>query len=342
MDIERDAEGRETRISCYSRDSYEPDHVPVELTMYGETDIEYGEDGLPSVITNHSLFNGTTTTTKVSEIEWLNYDPASVYNLEFLTYRVPWTPCGSTCKHAVFTTTDNDGVSRIFASDVVVDGDLTTVTYERRLEGAEITDYGEVQCGRRKEWPQPNGGYNTYQYNQNYVPGEDWFQYDESLVGATFLPVVYFGVESFQIVPGEESSSYPHEVDAVFYGYHELSAEITYDEASGMVHEYVTPGVIHTGKVFTGAEDGFESLVGIPFSEWPEVYDFETVTRDEDPVKRVWKNWVKASDAIDGVAVDNSAAPVEWFTIDGRRVADPGQGLYIRRQGTQASKVVRR
>lgn len=43
---------------------------------------------------------------------------------------------------------------------------------------------------------------------------------------------------------------------------------------------------------------------------------------------------------IDNVAADNTDAPVEYYNLQGVRVANPGHGLYIKRQGTTATKVV--
>ena len=48
-------------------------------------------------------------------------------------------------------------------------------------------------------------------------------------------------------------------------------------------------------------------------------------------------------DGVSDIAVDNdnAAAPVEYYDLQGRRVSDtPAAGLYIRRQGTQATKVL--
>ncbi len=42
---------------------------------------------------------------------------------------------------------------------------------------------------------------------------------------------------------------------------------------------------------------------------------------------------------IANVAVDNSNAPVEYFNFQGVRVANPENGIYIRRQGTEATKI---
>lgn len=45
--------------------------------------------------------------------------------------------------------------------------------------------------------------------------------------------------------------------------------------------------------------------------------------------------------SIGDVAVENNEnAPVEYFTLQGARVANPSKGLYIRRQGKSVQKVV--
>lgn len=46
-----------------------------------------------------------------------------------------------------------------------------------------------------------------------------------------------------------------------------------------------------------------------------------------------------ASSGIDGIVVDEEA-PVEYYNLQGIRVAEPTNGLYIRRQGNKATKVV--
>jgi hypothetical protein len=43
---------------------------------------------------------------------------------------------------------------------------------------------------------------------------------------------------------------------------------------------------------------------------------------------------------VEGVAADAIAAPVEYFNLQGQRVANPTQGIFIRRQGNKVTKVV--
>lgn len=50
-----------------------------------------------------------------------------------------------------------------------------------------------------------------------------------------------------------------------------------------------------------------------------------------------WNN----NSAIKGIEADNTNAPVEYFNLQGIRVANPENGVFIRRQGTQVTKVIR-
>jgi hypothetical protein len=43
---------------------------------------------------------------------------------------------------------------------------------------------------------------------------------------------------------------------------------------------------------------------------------------------------------VENISVDNENAPVEFFNLNGVRVSGTTPGLYIRRQGNKATKVV--
>jgi hypothetical protein len=43
---------------------------------------------------------------------------------------------------------------------------------------------------------------------------------------------------------------------------------------------------------------------------------------------------------VETIAVDNADAPVEYYNLQGVRVANPTPGLYITRQGTKVSKTL--
>lgn len=44
--------------------------------------------------------------------------------------------------------------------------------------------------------------------------------------------------------------------------------------------------------------------------------------------------------SVDTVATDNTTAEVEYYDLQGRRIQNPGKGLYIRRQGSTSTKVI--
>jgi hypothetical protein len=48
----------------------------------------------------------------------------------------------------------------------------------------------------------------------------------------------------------------------------------------------------------------------------------------------------KDASGIEGVAADNSNAPVEFYNLQGVRVANPTAGIYVKRQGNSATKVL--
>lgn len=74
---------------------------------------------------------------------------------------------------------------------------------------------------------------------------------------------------------------------------------------------------------------------GNAFSLGEGKYDFEcTVAADGETANFI----VKPAAGITDITVDNNA-PVEYFNLQGVRVAEPTTGLYIRRQGGKATKV---
>ncbi len=49
---------------------------------------------------------------------------------------------------------------------------------------------------------------------------------------------------------------------------------------------------------------------------------------------------MKSSGIDDVVTEDEADAPVEYYNLQGMRVENPANGIYIRRQGSKATKVV--
>ena len=77
-------------------------------------------------------------------------------------------------------------------------------------------------------------------------------------------------------------------------------------------------------------------MVDVATGENLDVYAIVTVYKGAPqlyPVK------VSATSGIAGVEADANA-PVEYYNLQGVRVAEPANGLYIRRQGNTAAKVL--
>ena len=49
---------------------------------------------------------------------------------------------------------------------------------------------------------------------------------------------------------------------------------------------------------------------------------------------------LQLSDGVNDILSNDTNAPVEYFNLQGVRVANPENGLYIRRQGNNATKVL--
>lgn len=58
------------------------------------------------------------------------------------------------------------------------------------------------------------------------------------------------------------------------------------------------------------------------------------------PTIQLFYNPFEKLDGVEAIAVSDANAPVEYFNLQGVRVANPENGLYIRRQGNTATKVL--
>lgn len=91
--------------------------------------------------------------------------------------------------------------------------------------------------------------------------------------------------------------------------------------------------VEHEGKTFTLATD---NKVTVDKSGTLHYFAMDPETKATSPVNTI------AFDVTTGIAdidVDSENAPVEYFNMQGIRVANPQNGLYIRRQGNKVEKV---
>ena len=65
-----------------------------------------------------------------------------------------------------------------------------------------------------------------------------------------------------------------------------------------------------------------------------------TITSDANGNKTLSKGDATIQTGVENVADDNADAPVEYYTLQGIRVANPSAGIYLRRQGTAVTKIL--
>lgn len=73
-------------------------------------------------------------------------------------------------------------------------------------------------------------------------------------------------------------------------------------------------------------------------------YRYSVVAVNSEGQKSAASNAVEVDltqSGINGIEADDSNAPVEYYNLQGIRVDNPANGIYIRRQGSRVEKVVR-
>lgn len=97
------------------------------------------------------------------------------------------------------------------------------------------------------------------------------------------------------------------------------------DNGEVMIYNVLTDAIVSQSK---GAQGTWYTNIAPAVEEEGNEYNY--------PVLYVQKK----ADSVEGIAIDNTNAPVEYFNLQGVRVANPENGLYIRRQGTEVRKVL--
>ena len=128
-------------------------------------------------------------------------------------------------------------------------------------------------------------------------------------------------------------------------------ADVTIQGAFSFASELGTKGAwnaFNSKGVRYGAAGSDKALLlnqGTPFEKLNDPKAFTFKAAEAGKTYRVTIQWndqtVTISDpaGISGVEIEDSDAPVEYFNLQGIRVAEPTRGLYIKRQGSKTSKV---
>lgn len=134
-------------------------------------------------------------------------------------------------------------------------------------------------------------------------------------------------------IPGEWNR-YPEEV------------EMEYNDVARQLDRYIgvkgsVPDVIEAGKEYDYSRtitllDNIKNLDNINVVVY--VLNREDGSIENSTMVRAGK--IGGQAAVEGVEMDETDAPVEYFNLQGVRVSNPSNGLYIRRQGSKTEKVI--
>ncbi len=128
---------------------------------------------------------------------------------------------------------------------------------------------------------------------------------------------------------GEEDYSYSS-TERLRKNEYGLETEIYMAESENGEEEMVMDWT--KGTIEANAENGY-----------PEVFTVQSMDPETEEFTNIYKiDFSDYSDitGVDGVKADDSA-PVEYYTIDGRRTEATNHGIYIRRQGKNVTKIVK-
>lgn len=126
---------------------------------------------------------------------------------------------------------------------------------------------------------------------------------------------------------------------------HQLKFKFSKPSAGNLAVDDVTVTYNATSaEVLEGYNDrsssgALEMIVNCPKSAVYS-YSVKAVNADGKTSKPSQKITVSFTSGIETVITDSDNAPVEYFNLQGRRIENPGNGLYIRRQGSKAEKVI--
>lgn len=168
--------------------------------------------------------------------------------------------------------------------------------------------------------------------------------------------VLSFGVTQDYVGPYTQQNSYSGDPAGTAGGWENLPGEVsvmyndvaryldTFEGIPGSIPAQVQPGVDyeyeHTLTLPQVVVD--EVVTDIPRGHCNVVvYIIEKLTGKVHNAFTVKATQLGNNAGVDNVAVDNADAPVEYFNLQGVRVAEPAHGIFIRRQGNSVSKLIK-
>jgi len=192
----------------------------------------------------------------------------------------------------------------------------------------------------------PNGVMTTEETNEDneFVPAEYpvWGQYSEDETGQYPPSLIVMGLA------GYPNSAYFDVEDQSYVAAYDQLIWVAQNQAGDVFNMYITDAAQDGSYIVEGTitEDPATecSVVNLP-GPWG-VYSEELggyyMGYQNSKLTFNYNFFDPAKGGIDNVTVDsdNANKPVEYFNLQGVKVANPANGIYIRKQGTSVSKVL--
>ncbi|MGN1251344.1 MAG: hypothetical protein ACI4US_00515 [Muribaculaceae bacterium] len=83
-----------------------------------------------------------------------------------------------------------------------------------------------------------------------------------------------------------------------------------------------------------------DNNVWTPATQERAIKDVTFTPTDRTDIGKITVNYESINTGVDDILSDDANAPVEYYNLQGVRVANPESGLYIRVQGKKATKVL--
>lgn len=256
-----------------------------------------------------------------------NYDETTgkaneYYYYANYAYAIPaeWELLDGTCyKNVVWETTNGQMTEADIFDYVTGDNKIKSadVYYEDEIDGHYFVEYTE-------------GKPEDYLIKETFANPEEIGRTRQMVVTDSYGSTTYTESEYFD----EEQNA----CDEPTYTYKEVT---TKDEHGNTI-------LIESYEAYEGDEPELVQAIKVDYlydengnptemeSSWYDPY--EDIYYPD--MKIIYGTYIDASGVESVAAEKNTDAPVEYFDLQGRRVANPSNGVYIRRQGTAVSKVI--
>lgn len=292
---------------------------PAKLELIAEKTVVNVEDIIPvkTILTDANGYY-----LPIDKVEYGIHESTSMVNDKWnLNYY--FQPTGYRGLHVLYASYDEYNLSAKVEFNVIASKESSDVikgtegvTNQDNVSGGSVADVTDGNVNSQLEWSRENqNNYLIYDLGDDYYIETIYLLYEGAYASK-------FTVTLSNQAPAELGNGISLMAagnDVVF----------TPSEGSTTEHYFMhDPSTTHRYVTLRTSEAGLNNDYGIKLKEM-QVYASTTQPSTPTDVKEL---------VIDNV--DNSNAPVEFFNLNGQRVNNPAGGIFIRRQGTNVSKVI--